>query len=97
MAINRNWHLVCYDIRDQKRWSKAFKILKGRGEHIQYSVFRLRLNKTQLEELRWELSKVLTDEDDVMILQLCPSCSKRVIDSRGTIDWKNDPLGYEIL
>ena len=31
------------------------------------------------------------------ILQLCPSCSKRVIDSRGTTDWENDPIGYEIL
>jgi CRISPR-associated protein Cas2 len=97
MGGHRNWHLVCYDIRDQKRWSKTFKILKGRGEHLQFSIFRVRLNKTQLEELRWELSKVLTEEDDLMILQLCPSCAKRVIDSRGTSKWENDPTGYEIL
>ena len=97
MGGHRNWHLVCYDIRDQKRWSKTFNILKGRGEHLQFSIFRVRLNKTQLEELRWELSRVLTEEDDLMILQLCPTCAKRVIDSRGTTEWKNDPIGYEIL
>ena len=97
MGSQRNWHLVCYDIRDHKRWSQTFKILKGRGEHLQLSVFRVRLSKTQLEELRWELSQVLTEEDDLMILQLCPSCAQRVIDSRGTTEWKKDPKGYEIL
>jgi CRISPR-associated protein Cas2 len=97
MAVNRNWHLVCYDIRDQKRWSKAFKILKGRGEHLQFSIFRVRLNETQLEELRWKLSQVLTEEDDLMILQLCPRCAKRVIDSRVTTEWEKDPISFEVL
>lgn len=94
---NRHWHLVCYDIRDQKRWAKVFKILKGRGEHLQYSIFRVRANKTQLESLRWKLSKILTDEDDLMIIRLCPTCSQRVIDSRGEDKWKKPPKAFEIF
>ncbi len=98
MSEDFHWHLVCYDIRDQKRWAKAYKILKGRGEHLQYSIFRVRANKTQLESLRLELSKILDEEeDDLMIARLCPTCAKRVIDSRGEDHWKKPPLAFEIF
>lgn len=91
MGEDKHWHLICYDIRDQKRWYKTYKILKGAGEHLQYSVFRVQMNKTRLEALRWELSKILTDDDDLMIVRLCPGCAQRVIDSRGTNQW-TEPL-----
>jgi len=55
------------------------------------------LNESQLEELRWELSKVLTEDADLMIIQLCPRCAKRVVDSRGITEWKKDPVTFEIL
>lgn len=97
MAEDRHWYLVCYDIRDQKRWSKTFKTLKGRGEHLQYSIFRLRMNKTQLEALRWDLSNILTEEDDLMIVRLCPSCAQRVLDSRGNEKWTQAPAPFEVL
>ena len=48
MAEGRFWYLVCYDIRDPKRWRRCFKLLKGYGEGLQYSVFRCRLTKRQL-------------------------------------------------
>jgi CRISPR-associated protein Cas2 len=97
MGEDRHWYLVCYDIRDQKRWAKTFKILKGRGEHLQYSIFRVRMNGTQRESLRWELAKVMAKEDDLMMIRLCEGCAKRVIDSRGEEKWKNAPPSFEIL
>jgi CRISPR-associated protein Cas2 len=97
MGEDRHWHLVCYDIRDTKRWAKAFKLLKGRGEHLQYSIFRVRANKTQLEALRWELGSILTEEDDLMIARLCPGCAQRVLDSRGVEQWKKPPASFEIF
>lgn len=97
MADERHWHLVSYDIRDDKRWRRAYKILKGRGERVQYSVFRIRMNRTQLEELRWALRKVMDDEDDLMIVRLCPGCAQRVIDSRGEDEWKKPPPTFEVL
>jgi CRISPR-associated protein Cas2 len=97
MADDKHWHLVCYDIRDAKRWYRAFKILKGCGEHLQYSIFRVQMNKTRLEALRWQLSKVLVEEDDLMIVRLCPGCSQRVIDTREDVPWKDPPSKFDIF
>jgi CRISPR-associated protein Cas2 len=97
MGEDRHWHLVCYDIRDQKRWYKTFKLLKGLGEHLQYSIFRVRGTKAQIEALRWELSKILDKEDDLMIARLCQGCAQRVVDSRGEEKWKEKPASFEIF
>ncbi len=97
MGEDKHWHLVCYDIRDQKRWARVFKILKGRGEHLQYSIFRVRGNKRQIESLRFDLSKVMADEDDLMIAKLCSTCARRVVDSRGEDKWKNQPPAFEVF
>jgi CRISPR-associated protein Cas2 len=97
MSEDYHWYLICYDIRDPRRWRGVFKLLKGRGEHLQYSVFRIRANKTELEAIRWKLSKILEKEDDLMIARLCPSCAQRVVDSRSEINWKKPPDKFEIL
>ncbi|WP_457571431.1 CRISPR-associated endonuclease Cas2 [Desulfovulcanus sp.] len=97
MNNDKHWHLICYDIRDQKRWAKVFKILKGYGEHLQYSIFRVRMNKTQLEKLRWQLTEIMDEEDDLMIVRLCPACAKRVIDSRDEEKWKQESPSFEVI
>jgi len=33
-------YLVCYDIRDDKRWRRLYKAMKGYGEWLQLSVFQ---------------------------------------------------------
>ncbi len=97
MGDEKHWHLVCYDIRDPKRWYRAHKILKGCGERLQYSIFRVQMTRVRLEALRWELSKILKDDDDLMIVRLCPGCAQRVIDSRGTNEWRQPPSKFEIF
>ncbi|MBY0548446.1 MAG: CRISPR-associated endonuclease Cas2 [Candidatus Obscuribacterales bacterium] len=66
MSGRREWYLVCYDIRDAARWRKAYKLIKGYGQRIQYSIFRCRLSKPSVEELRWELTQALADEDSIL-------------------------------
>jgi CRISPR-associated protein Cas2 len=78
MAEPQHWYLVCYDIRDPKRWRKAFKLLKGYGEGVQLSIFRCRLNQRERERLRWELEQILTAEDSLMLVGLCPRCVERM-------------------
>jgi CRISPR-associated protein Cas2 len=39
MAEPRHWYLVCYDIRCPKRWRKAYKLIEGYGDRLQYSIF----------------------------------------------------------
>ncbi|MEO0969056.1 MAG: CRISPR-associated endonuclease Cas2, partial [Cyanobacteria bacterium J06639_18] len=40
MSEIKNCYIVCYDIRCQKRWRKAYKLIQGYGERVQYSIFR---------------------------------------------------------
>lgn len=97
MGAEKNWHLVCYDVRDPQRWAKVYKILKGTGEHMQLSVFRVHLSGTQLEKLRLDLKKVMEEDDDLMIIRLCDSCAKRVIDTRNESVWKEQAPGFEVV
>ncbi len=69
------WYLICYDIRDPKRLRRVAKVLEGRGERVQYSVFRCWLSPSGFERLRWELTEDCVDqEDDVLFFPLCSRC-----------------------
>ena len=76
MAEQKNWYLVCYDIRCPKRWRKVYKLLEGYGDKLQYSIFRCWLSQRTREKLRWELEKVLTAEDDLLLIRLSHQCVK---------------------
>ncbi len=92
----RHWYLVSYDIRDQRRWRKAYQVLCGTGEWVQYSLFRCHLNRTELEGLRWRLEKILAQEDDLLIIHLCPSCAPRVRIWGERGGWEQDRPRFEI-
>jgi CRISPR-associated protein Cas2 len=77
MSADKRWRLVCYDIRTPARWRKVYKIIRGRGTRVQYSVFRCRLDQREVEHLRWELSKVMAPEDALLIVDLPDLCSQR--------------------
>jgi CRISPR-associated protein Cas2 len=94
---DRRWYLVSYDIRDAKRWRLAYNQLKGCGERIQYSLFRCRLNRTEMERLRWELQKVLKAEDDLLFIHLCPRCAGRVQGHGDQSSWTEPSAPFEIL
>jgi CRISPR-associated endonuclease Cas2 len=69
-----NCYFVSYDISDAKRLRRVFEILKGRGEHVQFSVFRCELSERGREELISRLSLVINaKEDQVMFVDLGPS------------------------
>ncbi len=78
MAESKNFYMICYDIRDPKRWRKAFQLLKGYGESLQYSIFRCRLSQREREKLRWELEKILVEEDSLLIVGVCDRCVERI-------------------
>jgi CRISPR-associated protein Cas2 len=78
MAEPKHYYLICYDIQDPKRWRKAYKLLKGYGETLQYSIVRVRLNAREREKLRWHLEQILTPEDSLLIVGLCNHCIERI-------------------
>ncbi len=97
MLNNKHWYLISYDIRDSKRWRQVYQLLQGCGEHIQYSIFRAYMNKTQLEKNKWRLEKILGKDDDLLIIRLCQNCSNRVIDSRSPNIWTENPKKFKII
>ncbi len=44
----RRAYLVTYDICEAKRLREVFKTMRGHGDHLQYSVFRCELNRSEL-------------------------------------------------
>lgn len=79
----RDW-IVAYDICDDKRRAKVFKIMKGHGDHLQYSVFRCALDRMRLTILKRSLLEVINEwEDQVLFIHLGqvkddPASKKRV-------------------
>lgn len=66
-------YLVTYDIRSPDRLRQVFKVMKGAGEHLQYSVFRCELSPREREELISDLSQIIwPTEDQVLFVDLGP-------------------------
>lgn len=47
----KNWYLLAYDVRDEKRLKKLHYFLKKQATALQNSVFLLHVNKTQLDNI----------------------------------------------
>lgn len=97
MAADKRWRLVCYDIRDPARWRKVYKIVRGRGTRVQYSIFRCRLDQQQVERLRWELSLVMAPEDALLIVDLCPTCASNVISRNHVEGWQERAPSFRVV
>ena len=78
MAEARHWYLVLYDVSDDKALHKVHKLLTGWGSPVQYSVFRVRCTIREAVRLRWELTKLVQNQDRLMFVRLCQSCASRV-------------------
>jgi len=87
MSAEKKWRLICYDVRDPKRYRSLYKLMKGVGRKIQYSVFRSRLDDREVEELRWKMAKILDPVDALLVVDLCPSCASRAISRNHVEGW----------
>lgn len=97
MAEQKNWYLVCYDIRCPKRWRKAYKLIEGYGERLQYSIFRCWLSQRTREKMRWQLEKILTKEDDLILIRLSHQCVKDLPTYNRPNTWIVDSGGFRLL
>jgi CRISPR-associated protein Cas2 len=97
MSRGKQWHLVCYDIRDHGRWRRAYELLKSYGQRLQYSIFRCRLTNKELEKLRWELGTVLASEDSILIIGLCDRCVNSIPLINRPEEWPTDDEGFIVI
>jgi CRISPR-associated protein Cas2 len=72
--VEERLYIVTYDIADERRWRRVFKIMQGYGRWLQLSVFQCRLSAQRRAELAARLEAVIHGRDDhVLILDLGPA------------------------
>lgn len=70
--------LVSYDVADEKRLRRMFKLLRGYGEHVQYSVFLCQLTDKDEVVLTEKIRDILhLDQDQTILIRLGPVHGKR--------------------
>lgn len=83
---SRITYLVCYDICNDRRLKKVFKVCRNYGNHLQYSVFECDLTPRERTKLERELKDIIHhDVDQVLFVSLGPAEGRgdRVISSLG--------------
>ena len=72
--IDERLYIVSYDISDERRWRRVFKLMRGYGRWLQLSVFQCRLTARRRAEMARRLEELIHDRDDhVLILDLGPA------------------------
>lgn len=96
--MRRNF-IVTYDIRDPKRLRKVFKLCKGYGMHLQYSVFECDLTEMEKTEMQSRLKIIINQNDDqVLFIDLGPAAfrGERTISALGQSYTKIDEPCYVV-
>ncbi|MFO0522502.1 MAG: CRISPR-associated endonuclease Cas2 [bacterium] len=66
--MDEHLYVVTYDIRDEKRWRRVFKLMNGYGQWLQLSVFQCRLTRQRHAELVALLDGVIKNSEDHLVL-----------------------------
>lgn len=93
----KHWYVICYDITEPKRWKKVYKRLHGYGRRLQYSIFRCRLTKIEVEKLRWELEKELSKDDKLLILNICERCENKTVSLNRPESWVQEDKTFDFV
>lgn len=62
--------MVAYDIVCPRRWARVFRLLKGEGLAVQYSVFRVQASLVEMDALMAKLTKIIEQGDDLRAYHL---------------------------
>ncbi|MDP2822175.1 MAG: CRISPR-associated endonuclease Cas2 [Sulfuritalea sp.] len=74
MTNEERLYLVTYDIGDERRWRRIFRLMRGYGEWVQFSVFQCRLSRQRHAELIALLDgMILHGEDHVITIDIGPA------------------------
>lgn len=64
-------YIITYDIGDQKRWRRVFRLMQAYGEWLQLSVFQCRMSRKRHAELVALLDGIIHhDADHILIMDL---------------------------
>jgi CRISPR-associated protein Cas2 len=77
--------------------AEGFQAIAGLWGVLQLSIFRCVLSQRERERLRWELEKILTDEDSLLIAGLCDRCVQRVVACNRPETWPMEVESFRIF
>ena len=73
------FHVISYDIPDDRRRGRLAKVLKGFGTRVQYSVFEAHLTNAQFAQMKDAVARVIDPaKDSVRYYALCSACTGRI-------------------
>lgn len=87
--------VVSYDISEDKRRNKVFKLLKDYGQWVQFSVFEVECDEKEWLQLEFRLISLLRQGDSLCVYTLCKSCNQRTFyqgDLRYRLEEQNNPI-----
>jgi CRISPR-associated protein Cas2 len=71
MSDHPRWHLIAYDVTDDRRRTKVANYLSAHGDRVQYSVFVIDCRPAKLIPLRARLAELIkADEDSILLCDL---------------------------
>ena len=96
-AGQRQWYLVCYDVRSPKRWRRVYRCMQDFGEPVQLSVFRCRLTKRLFEEMWKRLESVMAEEDGLLIMPVPEYSLEGMVLKSPRTPWPKKPPSFVII
>ena len=88
--------IISYDVSDNSRRNRLFKLLEGHGQPVQRSVFECDLTPAEFRTLRGRVAKIVDAQADlVRFYRMCVECTDR-IDWIGGLPVTHDPDYYVV-
>ena len=74
-----DYYIITYDIRDDRRRNKIFKLLKGYATPVQFSVFEGYVRREDVVMLQHQVRKLMHGCDDsVCFYRQCGRCMEQI-------------------
>jgi CRISPR-associated protein Cas2 len=88
----RYCYLIAYDIAEPRRWRRVYRILRGVGDSVQYSIFRAELSKMERVLLLERLLPWINEAHDRLLLVNLGVAKENFLDEK-KVEW----YGREML
>jgi CRISPR-associated protein Cas2 len=87
-----------YDISGPAPLRKTHKLLCAWGVPVQYSVFRVRGSRRQINQLHHELLRIVSSDDRLLIIRVCDTCVKTaIVEGRDLAPFDLDPPTHDVF
>ncbi len=77
--MSKKFYVVCYDIKDNSRRTKVFKVMRNYGTRVQYSIFECILKEDTLDKMLRKVSSIIKEDEDSVRIYYLPESAKRFI------------------